>query len=274
MNLFCKRMKRKFVRDGDKFVTFIEEKQKIWIPKIIHQIWIQEEDICEDFWEYQETWFPYTQRGWSYKLWHNDEIVKLLQEEHPHIVDCYHRARSHSSRSNFARYAILYRYGGVYVDTDMKSLKDITPLLEEADLVLSRERNVLLATCIIGAIPRHPLFAMCLNHYLHHPYDPDQMSPFGSGPYYFTSRVAEYLEKHGTENVKLYEPGFFLPISSENRHRRLQEISNECYTVHKWSNTWCKNVVVISEAGWILIILYSLIILILGYQLYLRSSKT
>ena len=101
------------------------------IPKIIHQIWIGEEipDILK---LYTEAWKR--MRGWDYKLWGNNDlqeqnfpmtwklIKKMLSRKKP----------VYAMITDLMRLEILYRHGGVYLDTTFEKVKNLNTLLDKS----------------------------------------------------------------------------------------------------------------------------------------------
>ena len=55
------------------------------------------------------------------------------------------------------RVKILYDYGGIYLDTDMEIIKDISSLLN-SDLFLGYENEDTMSFGIVGVIPKHKVF--------------------------------------------------------------------------------------------------------------------
>ena len=87
------------------------------IPKIIHQIWLGSK-LPEQYYIWQQTWIK-NHPDWQYILWTDAEIEKL------NLVNkrLYNACKSYGAKSDIARYEILYRYGGLYVDCDFECLQ-------------------------------------------------------------------------------------------------------------------------------------------------------
>ncbi len=269
------------------------------IPRKIHQVWIQDDELPEKLWECRRSWWRYQDRGWEYQMWHGGEIRELLESHFPHLVPCYDNARSHSSRSNFARYIILYLYGGVYVDTDMKSVRDIDRLMDGHEFVVCRETPHQLATCIIASIPFHPILSRCLAYYKDHLYDPYQMSYLASGPVFFSKRFGEHIRANrvsgdainpnADENVErdeeapgdgivVYDTHIFLPVSFTGRVDMDPDVSdpslNGAYTIHYWDYSWKKSASASTINVWIIILLAILVACFIAWGiLQTRKSK-
>jgi len=108
------------------------------IPKIVHQIWLGPHDPPKNW---MNSWVSFCQRyGWQYILW-NEEKIKAMRL---HNIKEYNESSSFQQKSDIARYEIVYRYGGLYVDCDMINLGH--------DL----EKVLPFATSNFIAVPEHP----------------------------------------------------------------------------------------------------------------------
>jgi mannosyltransferase OCH1-like enzyme len=86
----------------------------ILIPKIFHQIWINEKspELPPDFSRYRDTWLE-LHPGWEYKLWNLNNL------DFPLITaGLVNKSANYAQMADILRYEILYQYGGVYIDTD------------------------------------------------------------------------------------------------------------------------------------------------------------
>jgi hypothetical protein len=116
------------------------------IPKVIHQMWLDK--VVKNNKEpppkynrlgYVQTWKK-KNPDFKYKLWNMEMVEKLFQ--HPNLGqwrEFWYKMTEHIERCDFARYAIMYMEGGVYVDLDFKCLRPIKPLLEGRELGLVLE---------------------------------------------------------------------------------------------------------------------------------------
>nr|AEX62747.1 uncharacterized glycosyl transferase [Moumouvirus Monve] len=101
------------------------------IPNILHQIWIQGYDkIPDDLKKY----FINCQKvnnNFEHILWDDDKIRKLLIDKFdPEYLETYDYFKVPAQKADFARYAILYTYGGIYLDMDMVCRKNLESLLQ------------------------------------------------------------------------------------------------------------------------------------------------
>ncbi len=67
------------------------------------------------------------------RLWRNDDVRALLEENEPDYLRVYDGYPRNIQRADFARYAILYFCGGLYLDLDIRAKRPFRPLLAEKE---------------------------------------------------------------------------------------------------------------------------------------------
>jgi hypothetical protein len=95
------------------------------IPRIFHQIWLGKGVLPLKFRAYRDTWRR-LHPAWEHKLWTDDNLPPLVN----HAL--FDSVSGYREKADILRYELLYRYGGVYVDTDFECFKSIEPLLASA----------------------------------------------------------------------------------------------------------------------------------------------
>lgn len=108
----------------------------------INSVWVQGELHLKEtqpvFYSYINLWktlFP----TYEYKLWAEEDYLHLIEKYSPELLAIYNtKGLPYAAKSDIARYIILYYVGGLYVDSDVKVLKDFSFLIEgdNIDLVL------------------------------------------------------------------------------------------------------------------------------------------
>jgi mannosyltransferase OCH1-like enzyme len=58
-------------------------------------------------------------RDWQEIVWDAATVLQLAQEDFPWVLPAYLAYPKLVQRSDIARYMILYKYGGVYLDADV-----------------------------------------------------------------------------------------------------------------------------------------------------------
>lgn len=109
----------------------------ITIPKIVHQIYF---DLglgkLEENRIFNESRLAFENlQGLDYKLWGEAECEDLIRAECPEYYDLYKNFKYRIQQIDFVRFAILYKYGGIYVDLDVLPLKNPLGLLADADFI-------------------------------------------------------------------------------------------------------------------------------------------
>lgn len=94
------------------------------IPKIIHYCWFGRKKIPDEYRKWMESWKKFCP---DYEIveWNEDNYdVKSI----PYTEQAY-KEKKYAFVSDYARLDVIYRYGGIYLDTDVELLKNLDPLL-------------------------------------------------------------------------------------------------------------------------------------------------
>lgn len=81
-----------------------------------------------------------------------------------------YEAKRYAYVSDYARLCALESYGGVYLDTDEELLRDISPLLEQAELVAGFESPEYVMVGLLAAAKGHPLIREFRDYYAQRPF--------------------------------------------------------------------------------------------------------
>ena len=146
------------------------------IPKIIHQIWLDEhgKGIPPHYKPWMDSWKK-NHPDWKYILWNKTASRQLIADRFPKYLKFYDEYPGVAYRADAVRYFILYLYGGVYLDLDVESLKTLDPWLKHVPCVITREhdahayllhnlKNPLPSTAIMGCRPKHKFFAFVIRN--------------------------------------------------------------------------------------------------------------
>lgn len=146
--------------------------------KTIHQVWVGEADIPDEELAFAET-FRKKCPDWMLLLW-TDNPDKFKDgpwhDRHAppesHLGQCFKVIRERTDpkilpalMSDIIRLDVLTLFGGVYMDTDIYCVKDITPLFARPKLALAHEyMNNAVGNCMIAAEREHPALYTCMNN--------------------------------------------------------------------------------------------------------------
>jgi len=206
------------------------------IPKIIHQIWLGS-PLPEEFKILQETWIQHhLDRGWSYKLWTDEDVAQLEL----YNQEFYDATDNYGVKSDILRWELLYRFGGVYIDTDYECLQPLDELHYTYDFYTALQPLdtlfVQLGAALVGSVPGHPILKHCIETIKddwHH-----KGAPKKTGPVHFTKSFYAMAGKNASKDIA-FPALYFYPLgcrdTSDNRDEWIQQ---GAFAVHWWAKSW------------------------------------
>lgn len=161
---------------------------------------------------------------WQRRLWTDGNRPVLRNEE------CFQRATVAAQRADILRYELVYRFGGVYLDTDMECLRSIDELLDGVEAFAAEEQPGELAIGIFGAVARHPWLEDVIEQL------PPSMRAHQSilratGPGHFTAVTKGHPE------VTVFPQEHFYPYLAHEPSRAAGPFPG-AYAVHHWHGSW------------------------------------
>ncbi len=216
------------------------------IPKIIHQIWIGSPlpQHCKMF---QETWKK-LHPDWKYVLWSDQDIRNLGLKN----MNLYNKASNYGEKSDIARYEILYKFGGLYIDTDFKGLQSFDFLHHTcsfyAGFLYSRKPSIYeIANGLMGSAPGHPVLKQCIETMKRTNNDNSPMAIINrTGPLHLTKCYKELLLNNNLPDFSIILPTNFLyAFPGWKRAEKNPEIINSwlknySLAIHYWHCSWQK----------------------------------
>ena len=146
------------------------------IPRIVHQTW--REDTLPVLFQKIKEHNQNMNDDFEFKLWSHSpgtpEIDEFIKREYPNIYNIFNKAKYGVQKADIARIAILYHFGGVYIDLDILCLKPLKTLfsydtdnayiaLEPSEQTLKVfNKEDLLCNAFIAAPAKHALFKQAL----------------------------------------------------------------------------------------------------------------
>ena len=177
------------------------------IPRIFHQIWVGPNPMPEEFRRYQKTWRDH-HPSWEFRFWMEETIPTDLRRQ-----EVYERLRVPAERADILRLELLYRFGGIYLDTDFECRTAIEPYLDDIEFFTAYLKpGGRVNNAIIGSTPGHPILDRALNELRpreYHGYD-----KAAAGPVFFDRLIAEHPE------VKIFDAALFYPATPSNASMR------------------------------------------------------
>ena len=100
------------------------------IPKIIHYCWFGRGPLPELAQKCIASWKKYLP-DYEIKEWNEDNFdVNII----PYTAEAY-KAKKYAFVSDYARFWILYRYGGIYFDTDVEVIRPIDDIISRGNFM-------------------------------------------------------------------------------------------------------------------------------------------
>lgn len=207
------------------------------IEKKIHYVWFGKQKPKKVL-ECIESW---KKKLPDYEIieWNEESFnIEREQKNNKFLRECYKR-KLWAFVADYIRVKVLYEYGGIYLDTDMEILKDISPLLD-CNMFLgyenSKKDTVNLA--IIGVVKKHFILKKMLEFY--------EKDIWKSPSYIITSILGEVLfdkdilENLEEERIKIYSREYFYPFNHDEEFKETC-IQQNTYAIHWWDKSWKKN---------------------------------
>ena len=199
------------------------------IPKVIHRIWVGEAEMPSEFSAYWATWH-YFHPEWEFKTWTESEFLPLRNQRE------YELATSHAQRADIARYEILLRHGGLYVDTDFECLRPFDELCAGLHGFVGWEDDEYVGNGLIAASPDHPLLEEIVSRLpASHAARAGQPTYEQTGPRMVT-RVIRTADM-APPMFKIFPASYFYPYLAHQEYRRY-ELFPDSYAVHHWAASW------------------------------------
>jgi hypothetical protein len=188
----------------------------VLIPRVFHQIWVGPDPFPETYARYQQTWLD-RHPGWELRFWTEENLPDGLRR--PEAAE---KLRAPAERANVLRLELLWRFGGVYTDTDFECLRSIEPLIQDAELFISLAKPGRVNNALMGSVAGHPLLDEALDTIRPREFFGHDKEATGTR---FLDKV--FLERPG---VTLIAPELFYPQTPEARQT--------AYGVHDMARSW------------------------------------
>ena len=231
---------KKLARIYAKKIITLEQSTELKIPKTIHQIWLGS-PVPEQYQHLMHTW-QQQHPEWDYILW-TDEMIEQLNLINK---DLYDTAINYGERADIARYEILYRFGGLYVDTDFECIQPFDAFHYAFDLYTGIElpgmatflgHTIILPNGLIGCRAGHPILKECIAALRKTKQSNDIVKR--TGALVFTQQFLTHANIHGTHDIAL--PAlYFYPIDKQTKDRAAIDscVRSYTYAIHHWAGSW------------------------------------
>ena len=214
------------------------------IPKTIHYCWFGHGKFTPEIDRCIASWRKYCP-DWEIRLWNEENSPMEIKW----VKDAYEN-RYYAFVADYVRFYALYKYGGVYLDTDMLLIRPIDDLLNER-MFIGRERPDRASFGIIAMSSGEEFCKMCLDEYDAIVFNPEKLRTINE-------IVTLLLRKYGFEDVNenqtltngltVFRTAYFYPVRTVDKYK-VEDLfeppyggfvkSNEpTYAIHLWNKLW------------------------------------
>lgn len=207
------------------------------IPKTIHYCWFGGKPMPTELKKYIKTWKKKCP-DYEIKEW-NESNFDINSNE---FVKAAYLSKKWAFVSDYVRLYVIYKYGGIYLDTDVELLKNLDHLLNN-ELFLGIQQNDSYATTGLGfgATPKNIYVKQMLDVYDGLKFDSKNVINLAC-----PILVTDVLKKYGykIENrtqvlcdgaIIVYSSEYFDPIAPGSSKNLMSQNS---YSVHHYTSSW------------------------------------
>ena len=217
------------------------------IPKVIHYCWFGGNPLPELAHKCIASWRKYLP-DYEIKEW-NEQNFDVYQA--PYVAEAY-RLKKYAHVSDFARFWILYHYGGIYFDTDVEVIRPLDDILARGSFAgfecpegtsLDNPNGDINPGLGIAAYKNHPYFQQMVNYYSHHHY----VGWNGKNTGNITAQATMFLDYSHKEvleggivsvsNLFIYPIEYFCPL---NYYTGEMNMTENTRTIHHYMASWVK----------------------------------
>lgn len=209
-------------------------------PKVIHYCWFGRKPLPKSAIKCIESWRKHCP-DYEIREWNEDNFdVNAI----PYTAQAYSRGK-YAFVSDYARFDILYRLGGLYFDTDVEIIKPINDIVANgAFMGIENAAPGVNPGLGLGTEKGHPLYLDILNHYRSVPFvDENGVQIPGT----VVKHTTDVLKRHGfiekdelqsIGGITIYPNEYFNPL--DDATGRL-DITPNTRSIHWYSKTWVAN---------------------------------
>lgn len=224
------------------------------IPKIIHYCWFGGKPLPELALRCIASWRKYLP-DYEIRQWNEDNFdVNII----PYVAEAY-RQKKYAFVSDYARFWILYNFGGIYFDTDVEVIRPMADMIEhgcfmgfEVDPDGQNTPGAFAPRYSFGVNPglgtgfsmKHPFLQKMMLIYASLTFQESRMAPWLKT---VVAHATEALMEEGLKNVKgiqqvgditIYPHEYLAPI---NVITGKKHITVNTHTIHHYMGSWDEN---------------------------------
>jgi hypothetical protein len=191
------------------------------IPRIIHQTY-KTRTIPEKARPVVQSW-AVANNNWQYRFYDDPACLEFVEKEFPEYVEAYQSLPKDVERSDFFRYMVILRMGGVYADIDVECRQPLDTVIRPSDTMVvgwesevstdveafkrhfARKRQVL--QWFFAAAPGHPALRAICDHIAENAWkvfsnNTNRDTLERTGPGIWTDIILKHAARHPVSQVR------------------------------------------------------------------------
>lgn len=223
------------------------------IPHKIHLIWLgkpptEEVNSVVRSWKEQHP-------DWSVQLWRNEDseaLISDIRRQFPNVGEAWDKAGHFAEKADILRYSIIYKEGGLYVDTDLPSFGHVRELHQFSDFYACIEETkyprMICGNAALAARPDHPLVKRFLEEIKPREKNENKWTIIQrTGPELISRILRDSLSKTCIEDTPLIlPPGYFFPLPYTrpdssgplSKNKAIPYVLPYSKGLHLWNGSW------------------------------------
>lgn len=208
------------------------------IPKIIHYCWFGGNPLPQSAIKCINSWRKYLP-DYEIKEWNEDNFdVNII----PYSKEAY-EAKKYAFVSDYARFWVLYRYGGLYFDTDVEVIRPMDEIIQRGPFmgVEAGAAGAVAPGLGLGATPHLDLYKELLDYYndLHYCNQDGQWDGMTS-----VTHTTKVLSRNGLQmtddlqeiaGIWIYPADYFCPMDHTTG---ITTITPRTVSIHHYDASW------------------------------------
>lgn len=205
------------------------------IPKIIHYCWFGKNKMPDNLKKYMQSWKEYCP-DYEIKCWSEDNYDVNSNS----FLKAAYKAKAWAFVSDYVRLDVIYRFGGIYLDTDVELLKNLDFLLNNKAYIGIQQNGYYCTTGLgFGGEKGNTAIYKMLEKYNDLIYKEENKEKLAC-PYLNDAAIREIgvIEKKDIikfKDITIYGPKYFDPLATGNTKNLL---CAETISIHHYAATW------------------------------------
>jgi len=206
------------------------------IEKKIHYVWLGTKKLPTKFSNFINEWQA-LHPDWEIIKWNEDNFDCQSNEWTRQAL----AQNNYSLAADVIRSVVLYNYGGVYLDTDVKLFKPLDELVENNDFFIGYESNYWFGCAVLGSAKGHQIMKEVCERYYNMPHTNLDHTSNMLCVLNFSSAIKRLYgvkldgKTRKVNNTLMLASDYFYP---QNYITRKIKITKNTIGIHNYSSTW------------------------------------